>query len=58
VDEMSSKEIEAKIAELKMEYMRLQDDMEKLESFGRSVEKQEVKLKEIEKELKHYNSMK
>ncbi|MFD2682241.1 SE1832 family protein [Bacillus seohaeanensis] len=55
---MSSKEIEAKIAELKMEYMRLQDDMEKLESFGRSVEKQEVKLKEIEKELQHYNSMK
>jgi hypothetical protein len=58
VDEMNSKEIEAKIAELKMEYMRLQDDMEKLESFGRSVEKQEVKLKEIEKELQHYNSIK
>jgi hypothetical protein len=58
VDEMSSKEIETKITELKMEYMRLQDDMEKLESFGRSVEKQEVKLKEIEKELQHYNSMK
>ncbi len=55
---MSSKEIETKITELKMEYMRLQDDMEKLESFGRSVEKQEVKLKEIEKELQHYNSMK
>ncbi len=54
---MEPKEVQEKIAELKMEYMRLQDDMERLESFGRSVEKQEEKLKEIEKELQYYNSL-
>ncbi len=54
---MEKEEINQKIAELKMEYLRLQDDMERLESFGRSVDKQEQKLLEIEDELKYYNSL-
>lgn len=55
---MTEREIETKITELKMEYMRLQDDMERLESFGRSVEKQEEKMTEIEKELRYLQSLK
>ncbi|WP_201450131.1 SE1832 family protein [Pontibacillus sp. HMF3514] len=54
---MKKEEINQKIAELKMEYLRLQDDMERLESFGRSVDKQEQKLLEIENELKYYNAL-
>ncbi|MGG0892220.1 SE1832 family protein [Cytobacillus horneckiae] len=55
---MNIKEIESQIAELKMDYMRLQEDIEKLESFGRSVEKQEQRMKEIEDELRQLNSQK
>ncbi|MEW9111448.1 SE1832 family protein [Cytobacillus gottheilii] len=55
---MTDKQIEAKIAELKMEYMRLQDDVEKLESFGRSTTAQEEKMKMIEEELQSYHRMK
>ncbi|MCM3321290.1 SE1832 family protein [Cytobacillus kochii] len=55
---MSLKEIENQLAELKMDYMRLQDDIEKLESFGRSVEKQELRMKEIEEELQRLNHLK
>jgi len=54
---MNQEEVNQKISELKMEYMRLQDDMERLESFGRSVDKQEKKLLEIENELKYYNEL-
>ncbi|MCA1026108.1 MULTISPECIES: SE1832 family protein [Cytobacillus] len=55
---MTLKEIENQLAELKMDYMRLQDDIEKLESFGRSVEKQELRMKEIEEELQRLNHLK
>lgn len=51
-------EIEHKIAELKMEYIRIQDDMERLESLGYSIEKQEEKLLTIEKDLKYYRTLK
>lgn len=54
---MEKEEVEQKIAELKMEYLRLQDDMERLESFGRSVDKQEQKLIEIEQDLKYYYAL-
>jgi len=47
-----------KIQELKMEYTRIQGDMERLESLGHSVKKQEEKLEEIENELKYYRSLK
>ncbi|MFE8699338.1 SE1832 family protein [Cytobacillus sp. FJAT-54145] len=55
---MNRKEIEFQIMELQLEYRRLQDDMEKLESFGRSIEKQEARLLIIEKELQEYQAMK
>lgn len=58
VDRMNLKEIEFHIMELQLEYKRLQDDMEKLESFGRSIEKQEARLLIIEKELQEYQSLK
>ncbi|MBD7937644.1 MULTISPECIES: SE1832 family protein [Cytobacillus] len=55
---MTLREIENQLTELKMDYMRLQDDIEKLESFGRSVEKQELRMKEIEEELQKLNRLK
>lgn len=55
---MTLREIENQLAELKMDYMRLQDDIEKLESFGRSVEKQEMRMKEIEEELQRLHALK
>jgi biotin operon repressor len=55
---MESKEIENKLAELKMEYIRIQDDIERLESLGYTIEKQEEKLMAIEKEIKYYRSLK
>lgn len=54
---MKTTEIENKISELKMEYIRIQDDIEKLESLGHSIVKQEEKLTEIEKEIKYYRSL-
>ncbi|WP_240613651.1 SE1832 family protein [Pueribacillus theae] len=49
---LTKKEIEQRIAELKMEYIRLQNDLEKLESTGQRTSIQENKLGEIEKELR------
>jgi hypothetical protein len=54
---MTNQEIEQKISELKVEYVQIQNDIEKLESFNQSVEKLEGKLQEIEKELAYYHSM-
>ncbi|WP_162927663.1 SE1832 family protein [Bacillus sp. Y1] len=54
---MTNQEIEQKISELKVEYVQIQNDIEKLESFNQSVEKLEGKLREIEKELAYYHSM-
>ncbi|MFA8437793.1 SE1832 family protein [Pueribacillus sp. YX66] len=45
------KEIEQKIAELKMDYIRVQNDLEKLESVGQRTTKAEERLEAIEKEL-------
>lgn len=47
----SKKEIEQRIAELKMDYIRIQNDMEKLESTGHDITKAEQRLIEIENEL-------
>lgn len=45
------KEIEQRIAELKMDYIRIQNDIEKLESTGHDITKAEQRLSEIENEL-------
>ncbi|KAB7704785.1 hypothetical protein F9802_16585 [Bacillus aerolatus] len=52
---MTKSEIEAKIAELKMDYIRVQGDIEKLESTGNGVTKAEEQLIRMEKELKELN---
>ncbi|WP_299089589.1 SE1832 family protein [uncultured Metabacillus sp.] len=49
---MEKEKINQKISELKMEYIRIQGDIEKLESTGHSITKLEEKLQEIEAELK------
>ncbi|QUW21085.1 hypothetical protein JSQ81_14880 [Sporosarcina sp. Marseille-Q4063] len=50
---MDKKQIEREIAELKMEYVNLQGDIEKLESVGqnRFVAKSEVRLGAMEEKL-------
>lgn len=50
--------IEDKISELKLEYVRIQGDIERLESLGHSFEKLEVRLTEIEKEIQEYRLLK
>ncbi len=50
--------IEYKITELKLEYVRLQGDIERLESLGHSFEKLELRLTEIEKEIQEYRLLK
>jgi prefoldin subunit 5 len=54
---MNKTEINQKIEELKMEYVKLQGDIEKLESTGHSIKKSLEKLSEIENELKSYRSL-
>ncbi|WP_062351327.1 SE1832 family protein [Bacillus kwashiorkori] len=49
---MTKDEIQQKIAELKSDYVRIQGDLEKLESVGRNVSTAEKQLEEMEKELK------
>lgn len=51
---MSANEINQKINELKMEYMKVQGNIEKLESTGHSTEQLEMKLNEIEESIKEY----
>lgn len=53
---MEKRQIELKIGELKMDYIRVQSDIEKLESTGYSTVKAEKMLMEIEKELAECNS--
>jgi hypothetical protein len=50
---MTKSEIQALIAELKMDYVRLQGDLEKLESNGHpsQVENAERRLADMEKDL-------
>ncbi|KIL72895.1 SE1832 family protein [Bacillus badius] len=52
---MTKSEIESKIAELKMDYIRVQGDIEKLESTGNTVTKAEEQLIRMENELKELN---
>lgn len=47
----TKKEIEARIAELKMDYIRAQNDLEKLESVGQRTVNAEKRLEAIEKEI-------
>ncbi|WP_198025690.1 SE1832 family protein [Bacillus sp. J37] len=51
---MSKQEIQQKIDELKMEYVRIQGDIEKLESTGHSVDKLEERLSLIEETLSRH----
>ena len=52
---MDKKQIEYQISELKAEYIRLQNDLEKLESVGGNVGPLERQITEIENELKTLN---
>lgn len=54
---MNATEIKAQIAELKMDYIRLQGDMEKLESTGHPamLEKAEQRLADMELQLADLN---
>lgn len=52
---MKKSQIEYKIAELKMDYMRVQGDIEKLESTGHGTIKAEELLTAMEIELKVLN---
>lgn len=55
---MDKKQIEQEIAELKMDYINLQGDIEKLESVGqnRQVQKAEERLGHMEKRLSELNA--
>jgi hypothetical protein len=49
---MIEDEKKARIAELKLDYIRIQEDMEKMESTGRNIDHAERQLQAIEDELK------
>jgi hypothetical protein len=53
---LNTQEIYLKIDELKMEYVKVQGDIEKLESTGHSTEILEAKLSELENKLREYRS--
>lgn len=54
---MEKRQVEAAIAELKMDYINLQGDIEKLESTGNNsfVKKAEVRLATMEEKLAELN---
>ncbi|HWL26391.1 MAG TPA: SE1832 family protein [Ureibacillus sp.] len=54
---LTKKELEQQIAELKMDYMNLQGDMEKLEQTGHagSVAQAQERLERMEKQLAELN---
>ncbi len=52
---MTKKEIEAEIAELKSDYIRIQGDLEKATSFSVNTAAGEKRLIQIEKELAEFN---
>jgi len=54
---LTKSEIEQRITELKMDYVRIQGDIEKLESVGHSPTKAEQMLEEIENELKELRTL-
>lgn len=53
---MDKQDLNQKIEELKMEYIKIQGDIEKLESTGHSIDKLEARLSEIEKDLTTYRT--
>lgn len=56
---MTKSQIESEIAELKMDYINLQGDIEKLESTGHgdSIQKAEARLAKMEERLAELNEM-
>lgn len=52
---MAKKELEAKLAELKSDYVRIQGDMDKLEFVGGRVSSAEEQLIRLEKEIATIN---
>ncbi len=52
---MNKSQIEYKIRELKMDYVRVQGDLEKLESTGQDTLKSEEMLMRLEKKLAQLN---
>ncbi|MFC5589268.1 SE1832 family protein [Sporosarcina soli] len=54
---MEKRQVESAIAELKMDYINLQGDIEKLESTGNNsfVKKAEIRLAAMEEKLAHLN---
>lgn len=52
---MTKKEIENRIAELKSDYIRIQSDLEKLDSVGGNTANAEKQLGEMEVELASLN---
>ncbi|MBO8155802.1 MAG: hypothetical protein H0Z32_05020 [Bacillaceae bacterium] len=49
---MTRKELEDKISQLKMDYIRIQGDLDKMESVGGNVSPLEKTLQTLENELK------
>lgn len=54
---MNKKELEAKLAELKSDYVRIQGDMDKLEFVGGRVSSAEEQLIRLEKEIAEVNRL-
>lgn len=52
---MEKKELEAKLLELKSDYIRIQEDMDKLEFVGGRVKSAEEQLIRLEKEIAEVN---
>lgn len=52
---MTKKEIEAELAEIKSDYMRVQGDLEKATSFGNNTSMGEKQLIKMEKEMAALN---
>lgn len=52
---MEKKELEAKLAELKSDYVRIQEDMDKLEFVGGRVSSAEEQLVLLEKKIADLN---
>jgi prefoldin subunit 5 len=51
-------QINQRIAELKMDYVRLQEDIEKMESTGGVIDHAELQLHAIEQELEQLHKLK
>lgn len=52
---MTKKDLEAKLAELKSDYIRIQEDMDKLEFVGGRVSSAEEQLIRLEEEIAELN---